>query len=202
MCCAVLPLSAGRAEFLGCITDEIGLLNRFYFGGETPAFYDRSIAMALNRQMPLVAMARTGDLAYGFTAMSLSVTERPDPTLPGCNQPCRDNQAKSCGSGDGFGGVKAPRVWAVYRMQGINASSELGLIQQAPPRKGVLLVASLWWCMHLVDCRSSAAASSCCFTCCKAAVDAHIVRVQWDTVLGQAVCMLGCMQAWPDNNKA
>jgi hypothetical protein len=122
VCCAVLLLPTAKAEFLGCITEETSLLNRFYFGGETPAFYDRSIAMALNRQMPLVAMARTGDMAYGFTAMSLSVVDKPDPTILGCSLPCRDKQDKSCGSGDGFGGAKAGRVWAVYRMQGINAT--------------------------------------------------------------------------------
>jgi hypothetical protein len=81
--------------------------------------------MALNRQMPLVAMARTPDGGgFGWTAWEYSNLVTPDPTLPGCNQQCRDNEAKSCGSGDGFGGVKVARLWAVYRMQGINATGE------------------------------------------------------------------------------
>lgn len=111
--CLVVPVPP---KFLGCVTDESLFQYRIYFGDMAPTSYDTSIRTARINRGNYVAMARTGDLGYGFVFRRLSRPKDLTRDIRGCLAPCVDDATKACGSGDGFAGAKASRVWAVYSL--------------------------------------------------------------------------------------
>ena len=100
------------------MTDETRLLKKQYL-----PYADANISVALQhalaKELPLVAIARTGDLAHIFAFAGLKRSEDepwipPNEDMEGCQTPCRDDETKFCGSGDHYKDVKEGRVWALY----------------------------------------------------------------------------------------
>jgi hypothetical protein len=119
-CCRAVPVPP---KFLGCVTDESLFQYRIYFGDMGPTSYDISIRTARINRGNYVAMARTGIYGYGFVFRRLSRPSELTRDIRGCLGECVDDRTKACGSGDGFAGARASRVWAVYSLPSAGGGS-------------------------------------------------------------------------------
>jgi hypothetical protein len=103
-------------KFLGCTTDESIFLYRIYFGDTPPTLYEWFIKTGRINRGQFVAVARQGVFGYGYTFQRLSRPKELSTNITGCLAPCKDDATKARGSGDGYAGAKASRVWAVYSL--------------------------------------------------------------------------------------
>jgi hypothetical protein len=113
-----------------------------YFGNDAPANYHLAMRRANDMGAQYVAMARTGDLGYGFTFDQLP--HGAQSTAQQCSTPCKDAQT-TCGCGDGLagcpggatvGGVQSPiagKLWEVTLVGAERQGRDSSSMNASPP---------------------------------------------------------------------